>query len=170
MRDEQLTFFEDGKPAPGKPVRFQLRRSFTAGLETVFDAWLIPFKAGDWMFGPRDSMQEVITLENQPLPGGKFRFEVCRDGQNRCLVGEYLEIRRPEKLICKIGADDAAAQLTTLTMELNEEQGKTRMKLAFQLDPSLATEVDTLRAQWTARCKSLAELVERSRNQAALFK
>jgi uncharacterized protein YndB with AHSA1/START domain len=170
MRDEQLTFFEDGKPASGKPVKFQLRRSFTAGLETVFDAWLIPFKAGDWMFGPRDSTQKVITLENQPLPGGKFRLEVTRDGQKMSLVGEYLEIRRPEKLICKIGADTDAANLIILAMELNEAQGKTRMKLAFQLDPSLAPQVDILRAQWTARCKALAELVERSRKQATLFR
>ena len=170
MSDGQLTFFEGGKPATGKPVKFQLRRSFTAGLESVFDAWLIPFKAGDWMFGPKDSMQEVLTLENQPLPGGKFQFEVSRDGHKMRLAGEYLEIRRPEKLILKIGADAESAELTTLTMELNEEQGKTRMKLAFEMDPSLAPNVDSLRAEWTERCKALSELVERSRKQTPLFR
>lgn len=170
MSEDQLTFFQDGKAAPGKSVKFQLKRSFTAGLESVFDAWLIPFKAGDWMFGPKDSMQEVITLENQPLPGGKFQFEVSRDGQQMNLTGEYLEIRRPEKLICKIGADANLAELITLTMELNEEQGKTRMKLAFELDSSLAADVDSLRAEWTERCKALSGLLERSKKQASLFK
>jgi len=170
MDDEQLTFFEDDKPAPLKPIKLQLRRSFTAGLEAVFDAWLIPFKAGDWMFGPKNSMQEVIILENKPLPGGNFHFEVSRDSQKMTLVGDYLEIRRPQKLICRIGSDAASAGLTTLTMELNEEHGKTRMKLEFLLDSSLANQVEVLRAQWTMRCKALGELVERSRNQASLFR
>jgi|GEM_PF-98037 len=170
MSDDQLTFFEDGKPAADKPVKFQLRRSFSAGQETVFDAWLIPFKAGDWMFGSKNSMQEVITLENQPLPGGKFQFEVSRDGQRMSLTGEYCEIRRPEKLVCKIGTDAESADQAVLTMELNEEQGKTRMKLAFELDPSLAPNIDSLRAEWTERCKALSELVERSRKQSSLFK
>lgn len=170
MTDGQLTFFEDGKRATSKPVKFQLRRSFSAGLETVFDAWLIPFKAGDWMFGPKDSSQEVITLENQPLPGGTFQFEVARNGHRMSLGGEYLEIRRPEKLVCKIGNNTDSAQLITLTMELSEEQGKTRMKLAFELDPSLAMIADSLRAEWTERCKALSELVERSRKQTHLFR
>lgn len=170
MSEDQLTFFQGGKSVPGKSAKFHLRRSFTAGLETVFDAWLIPFKAGDWMFGPKDSMQEVINLENQPLPGGKFHFEVSRDGQKMTLAGEYLEIRRPEKLVCKIGADASLAELITLTMELNEEQGKTRMKLAFEVDSSLAANVESLRAEWTERCKALSELVDRSKKQTSLFK
>jgi uncharacterized protein YndB with AHSA1/START domain len=170
MSDGQLTFFDDGGGAEAKPVRFQIRRSFAASLETVFDAWLIPYLAGSWMFGPRDSSQEVITLENQPRPGGSFLFEVVRDGRRRVLTGVYSEIRRPEKLLCTIGSDAESAALTRLTMELAEEEGKTRMKLAFELHPSLAASADSLREQWTSRCKALADQVERSKKQARLFR
>ena len=170
MSNDQLTFFEEGRPSEGKPVRFQLRRSFAASLESVFDAWLIPFKAGDWMFGPRSSSQEIITLENKPLPRGTFLFEVSRDGHKQVLTGTYLEIRRPEKLICKIGSDASSAELTRLTMELAEENGKARMKLGFELDPSLGAQAESLKEAWTNRCKALAELVERSKKQASLFR
>jgi len=169
MNESQLTFFEDKRNDTGKTVRFKIRRSFSASLETVFDAWLIPYLAGNWMFGPRDNSQEVITLENQPRPGGNFRFEVRRDGRRQIMTGTYREIRRPEKLICTIGKDAESASLTRLTMELNEEDGKTRMNLSFELHPSLTDAAESMREDWISRNKALAALVDRSRKQARLF-
>ncbi|MCP5346914.1 MAG: SRPBCC domain-containing protein [Gammaproteobacteria bacterium] len=165
-----MTFFGEGGPGGGKPVRFQIRRSFNAPLETVFDAWLIPYLAGSWIFGPRNVKQEVLTLENKPLPGGTFLLEVIRDGHRQSLTGTYREIRRPEKLQCTIGVDPEAAELTLLTMELAEEDGKTRMKLGFELTPEIAGQADLLRSEWGLRCRALAEQVDKPRPQPRLFR
>lgn len=169
MNDGQMNFFGDASAGAVKPVKFQIRRSYNASLETVFDAWLIPYLVGSWMFGPKSGTQEVIALENKPLPGGNFLLEVVRaDGQRR-LTGTYREIRRPEKLQCTIGEESDAAPLTLLTMELTADEGKTRMKLGFELHPKLADQADALRAEWTSRCKTLAELVEKSSKQTRLL-
>jgi hypothetical protein len=54
-------------------------------------------------------------------------------------------------------------------MELTADEGKTRMKLGFELHPKLADQADALRAEWTSRCKTLAELVEKSSKQTRLL-
>jgi len=154
----------------GKPVKIELRRSFSASLESVFDAWLIPYLAGSWMFGSKSLDQEIITLENEPRSSGTFLFIVKREGQEQKITGEYQEIRRPEKLVCSWGVNDLPAKLNKLILKLESVDGKTRMKLAHELDASLADNADTLRSEWTTRCKALAELVESSGNQARLFK
>lgn len=169
MSDGQMTFFNEASAGAVKPVKFQIRRSFNASQETVFDAWLIPYLAGSWMFGPKNATQEVITLENKPLPGGDFLLEVVRADRQQRLTGTYREIRRPEKLQCTIGEDSNSAPLTVLSMELTADEGKTRMKLGFELHPHLADQSDALRAEWTNRCKTLAELVEKPSNQTRLF-
>jgi len=165
-----MTFFTDGEKASARPVKFQIRRSFSATLENVFDAWLIPYLAGSWMFGSKDPDQEVIRLENKPLPGGSFILEVIRQGQRHLLCGEYREIRRPDKLSCTIGDDPETAALVLLTMELYEDNGKTRMKLSFELSPALAGHADSMREQWNTRCRALAAQVEQSRKQTRLFR
>jgi uncharacterized protein YndB with AHSA1/START domain len=159
----------------GKPVKIELRRSFSASLESVFDAWLIPYLAGSWMFGAKSLNQEIITLENEPRSEGKFLLVVKRDGQEQRLTGQYEEIRRPEKLVCSWGADESTAKLNRLVLKLESVDSKTRMKLTHELDASLveSTEsesADALRNEWAARCKALAELVETSGKQARLFK
>ncbi len=169
MSEGQMSFFDEDRQPAGKPVRFQIRRSFRAPLEAVFDAWLIPYLAGSWIFGPKSVTQEVLTLENKPLPGGTFLLEVIREGRRLRLTGKYIEIRRPEKLRCTVGSDSESAPLTVLTMELGEVDGKTRMKLAFELDPAIADQADRIRSEWGIRCRALAERVESSRNQDWLF-
>jgi uncharacterized protein YndB with AHSA1/START domain len=154
----------------GKPVKIELRRSFSASLESVFDAWLIPYLAGSWMFGPKSLEQEIITLENEPRSPGTFLFVIRRDGQELKITGDYNEIRRPEKLVCSWGTQDLSAKLSKLTLKLEAVDGKTRMKLVHKLDESLAENSDYLRAEWIVRCKALAELVESSNKQARLFK
>lgn len=169
MKDGQMTFFDDAPRAAGKPIRCQIRRSFQASIESVFDAWLIPYLAGSWIFGPKTLNQEIVTLENKPLPGGSFLLEVVRDGQRQRLTGVYREIRRPEKLQCTIGQDMNSAPLTTLTMELADDNGKARMKLSLELDASLADDAEAIKAEWTTRCKSLAERIERPASQRRLI-
>lgn len=169
MTESQLTFFEAPKDPGGKPARVVLRRTFNAGSETVFDAWLIPYQAANWMFGTKDPGQEIVALESEPRPKGRFDFSVRRGAQQRRLAGSYQEIRRPERLICSIGEDPESALHCKLTLELEPEENRTRMTLSLEMDPLLADQAETIRQAWALRCKALAELLEKNRRQAPLF-
>ncbi|MBL4819476.1 MAG: SRPBCC domain-containing protein [Gammaproteobacteria bacterium] len=154
----------------GKSVKINIRRRFSATVESVFDAWLIPYLAGSWMFGPRLTEQEVVTLENEPRSSGHFLFVVNRDGVEQKITGQYQEIRRPEKMICSWGSGEEEAALSKLTLTLGLEAGKTHMKLTHELDPALAENADKIRREWNIRCQALAQLVEKAGKQGQLFK
>ena len=122
------------------------------------------------MFGPKSLDQEVLTLENEPRSQGRFLLAVKRDGHKQQFMGQYEEIRRPEKLVCSWGTDEESATLNKLTLTLESSDGKTRMRLTHEMDASLANTLDTQRSAWDMRCKALADLVEKSNKQARLFK
>ena len=76
-----------------------VHRHLEAPAESVFDAWLDPIALGGWMFGPAVREEEIVSLELDPHVGGRFSFQVRRNGQMIDHVGEYRAIDRPRQLI-----------------------------------------------------------------------
>lgn len=75
----------------------RMTRHFDAAPERVFDAWLDPEMARQWLFAsPKD---ESYAWEADPRVGGTYRITVRRDGQDYTGLGEYLEIERPRRLV-----------------------------------------------------------------------
>jgi uncharacterized protein YndB with AHSA1/START domain len=74
-----------------------LTRRFDAAPERVFDAWLDPDKARHWLYtAPGD---EAWTGEIDGRVGGRYRITVRREGTDYTVIGEYLEIERPRRLV-----------------------------------------------------------------------
>jgi uncharacterized protein YndB with AHSA1/START domain len=78
-------------------VTVKVSRKFKASPERVFDAWLDPEKARQFLF--TESTQHVISAKIDARVGGSFLFVVRRDGQDRDHIGEYVEIDRPRRLV-----------------------------------------------------------------------
>jgi len=150
--------------------RFSIRRSFDASDEKVFDAWLIPYLAGSWVFGPDADAREIIQLQNEPRPGGNFLFVARQFGKEQTITGEYAEIRRPEKLVCSWGVNGDDPSLCRLSIEIYVEDSRTRMHLTQEMDAALSSKVDDYKAAWKTRLKALATLVEKPPQQQALFR
>ena len=76
----------------------QLQRRFDAPPERVFDAWTNPDVLREWwaaapVWSPGDA--EVDLHE-----GGRYRLSMQTDtGDVHTVVGEYTEVRRPERLV-----------------------------------------------------------------------
>jgi uncharacterized protein YndB with AHSA1/START domain len=80
-------------------VVLRLSRRFNAPRERVFDAWTSPAVLKDWWRAGPD--WETPEAEVDLRPGGSYRLAM-RDpesGQTHTLVGEYREIRPPERLV-----------------------------------------------------------------------
>lgn len=153
-----------------KPVKVTLQRSFTAPSEKVFDAWVIPTLLGSWMFGPKVRQEEIIRLNNSPRVGGEFSYVVKRQGETINHVGSFLEIRRPEKLRFSWGVEDRGGANSTVSIELREESGKTRLKLSHQLLPEYAAHADRVKQGWATMCDALAALLDKQSGQKSLFR
>jgi uncharacterized protein YndB with AHSA1/START domain len=114
-----------------------LSRVFDAPRELVFEAWTDPKGLEEW-FGPKGFV--TTTHEIDVRVGGRWRFEM-RAPDGTCFPNrmEYLEIKRPERLVIDHGSDvdnDPHRFRVTITFDAQRD-GKTVVTMR-QLHPSKA--------------------------------
>ncbi len=93
-----------------------ITRRFDFSIERVFDAWLDPAKAREFLFGtPTD---EMVRVDIDARVGGSFNI-TRRDGEEDVEhVGTYLEIDRPHRLVFTFGVPKFSAQMTRVSVDL----------------------------------------------------
>jgi uncharacterized protein YndB with AHSA1/START domain len=72
-------------------------RMFRASAARVFDAWLDPQRASQFLFTRPG--QVIVRTEMDARVGGSYLFVARRDGRDIDHVGEYLEIDPPRRLV-----------------------------------------------------------------------
>ena len=103
-----------------------LRRTFEASRERVFRAWITPRALEQWL-RPRGMRMTVRSLDARV--GGSFRFEL---ENGSAIVGTYLEIVPPEKLVFSWSAGAAPGQETTVTLDFLEQGAVTELILTHE--------------------------------------
>ncbi len=82
--------------AVGDYVR--LTRLIRAPRQTVYDAWLDPEIRKRWWCASPEMKPGVCTID--PNPGGKYRVGmIAPDGKEHIVVGEFIELQPPDKLV-----------------------------------------------------------------------
>ncbi len=99
-----------------KLVQLQIIRRFQAAPERVFDAWLDPDRAGQWLFATASG--QMIRVEIDPRPGGSFNFTRRDGGDDVEHVGEYLEIDRPRRLVFTFSVPRFSTHITRVTVDI----------------------------------------------------
>lgn len=78
----------------------QVKRTFAAPREKVFQAWIEPRLMSRWFLKPTAQHQpKMVHLDARP--GGRYRFEVVspETGKLHVLTGAFREIQPPERLV-----------------------------------------------------------------------
>jgi uncharacterized protein YndB with AHSA1/START domain/predicted enzyme related to lactoylglutathione lyase len=84
----------------GDPAhRLTITRRFDAAPERVFDAWLDPAVARQWLFTSPDTDITARRVEIDARVGGKWLMTNPCEGMELEGVGEYQEIDRPRRLV-----------------------------------------------------------------------
>jgi uncharacterized protein YndB with AHSA1/START domain len=94
----------------------RITRHFEASPERVFDAWLNPETAGNWLF--TTATGEMTRVEIDPRVGGKYLLIDRRHGKDIEHVGEYLEINRPTRLVFTFTVSAFSPQSTRVTIDI----------------------------------------------------
>lgn len=78
----------------------QIKRTFAAPREKVFQAWIDPRLMSRWFLRPT-AQHEPRMLLLDARPGGRYRFEVVspENGNLYQLTGAFREVQPPERLV-----------------------------------------------------------------------
>jgi uncharacterized protein YndB with AHSA1/START domain len=93
-------------------------RRFEASSERVFDAWVNPETASQWLFATK-TIRTVCAFD--PRVGGQWTVTRRRDGVDYVALGEYLEFDRPRRLVFTFGIPQLAADYDTVTVEIEPD-------------------------------------------------
>ena len=168
MTADQLSMFEDDNAAAEKPaakfktISISLSRTVAAPAEKIFDRWLIPTFVGNWMFGAHVGNEKVVDLQNEVRPGGAYNYRIKRNGKEFLHDGEYLQIDRPKRLSFSWRETaKKSAHKSKISLTLDPQDGKTKLRLSMQIDQSLELYADEIKQQWSERLKALAAQVSK---------
>ena len=92
-----------------------ITRRFDFPMERVFDAWLDPAKASQFLF--KTPTGKLIRVEIDARVGGSFNI-TRRDGDDVEHVGTYLEIDRPRRLVFTFGVPKYSDKMTRVAIDL----------------------------------------------------
>lgn len=96
----------------------QVKKSFSASAERVFDAWIDPEKAPKFLFATETG--EIVRCEIDAKPLGKFII-TRRDpaeGGDVDHIGEYLVVDRPKRLVFTFGVPKYSELMTTVSIDI----------------------------------------------------
>ena len=139
-------------PAPHNNTTLVLRRTFTASRQRVFRAWITPRALEHWL-RPRGMGVTVSQLEARV--GGSFRFDL-EDGSS--IVGTYLQIVPPEKLVFTWSGRVTQGRETVVTLDFLDQGAVTEVVLTHE---HLDTPERRARAEggWPSLFDALAEVL-----------
>lgn len=158
--NDQLSMFGDPKPAP-KLAKASLSKTIPTTAERLFDRWLIPTFAGNWMFGEHMGDEGVGDMSNDARPNGSFEYVVIRGGGEVICSGQYEAIDRPNTLKFTWLEDGKETGLVSVQMQLEQLDEKTKLRVALHIDRNLVDDPSAIKQEWELRCKRLAAQLSR---------
>ena len=137
-----------------------LTRAYEVSVEAVFDAWLTPSLARQFLFATENG--EMIRADIDPEVGGEFCFVERRDDEEIEHLGEYLEIDQPRRIVF-VFAVNRAPDFTRVTLDFalrpasaGVEAGS-QLTLTHEMDPKYASYADRTRQGWEIVLDRLAK-------------
>ena len=153
---------------PTRPLRFPARRyaavrvseKFRASSERVFDAWLDPEIAGQWLFATASRPMTSVTIDARA--GGAFRLVDRNDGGHIEHAGVYLEIDRPWRLAFTLCTNDGLHAMTRVLAEIarsRARKGGCELTLVHERVPGQFA--DRIEARWAGMLYGLGVTLDR---------
>lgn len=109
-------------------------RHYVASAERVFDAWLDPKRAGQWLFATDEG--EMVRVEVDPRVGGHFLFVDRRKDGDAKHYGTYVEIDRPRRLVFDFSVENYDTDVTRVTIEIEPRGTGCELTLTHEGVPS----------------------------------
>ena len=142
-----------------EPVVLTVRRAFAATPKRVFDAWLDPEQARQFLFATPGGDMTTVEIDAR-VGGDALIVERRAAGEARHRL-RFEVIERPRRLVFLFAADPAAeGEWTRVTIKIVREDDGCVLTLIHEMDPAWAAYEERTREGWTSILAGLAGLVE----------
>jgi uncharacterized protein YndB with AHSA1/START domain len=137
--------------APRVDVRVTQR--YGVAPERVFDAWIDPALAGQWLFATASQPAESVAIDARV--GGAFRVAERIRGARMTHTGVYLEVDRPRRIVFKLPAPGNAGVARRVSVEFVAlEKG---CELSLVHEKLLPDEAHGVEGRWSGMLYGLGE-------------
>jgi uncharacterized protein YndB with AHSA1/START domain len=138
----------------------QVRRTIPASRDAVFRAWTDPDVFRQW-FGARGG--STVNAEMDVRVGGHYRIDMESSVGSGAVFGEYLEVKRPERLVYSFCWDGLPVAIpeTQVTVEFLERGTATEVVITHEHQPSRGV-AEFHEWGWDGSLEKLDELLGRS--------
>lgn len=136
-------------------MRLQVSRRYDAPPGRVFDAWLDPATARQFLF--KTPKGEMVTVEIDPRVAGRFTIVERRDGKDQGHYGRYVEIDRPRRLSFDFSTFWDFRDAGRVTVDIAPDGGGSVLTLTNEFDDKLAEHAEKTRRGWNTILESLAK-------------
>ncbi|HEX2100782.1 MAG TPA: SRPBCC domain-containing protein, partial [Candidatus Synoicihabitans sp.] len=131
---------------PEKLITIAVTHRFSASAERVFDAFLDPRKAAQFMFVTEGG--EIVRCDIDPRVGGKFVITDRRQGEDVAHEGEYLEIERPRRLVFTITVKKYSADVGRVEIAIKPLDEGCELTLTQRLSADWIERKSGIEAGW----------------------
>jgi len=142
-----------------EPVILTVTRQIAAPPERVFDAWLDPASARQFLFATSDGAMQTVAIDARV--GGRALIVERRtqgDARHRLL---FEVIERPQRLVFLFAADPAPeGEWTRVSIAIVADGQGSRLTLTHEMDPQWAAYEEQTRQGWTMILDGLARTLE----------
>lgn len=141
------------------PAIVTVERDIAAPCERVFDAWLDPDLASQFLFATPGG--EIVRCDIDARVGGRFLIVDRRADGDAEHHGEFLEIERPGRLSFLFrGPGTEEGEWSRVTVELEATSLGCHLRLTHEIPPKWASYAEPVRSGWAMILDNLSRQME----------
>jgi uncharacterized protein YndB with AHSA1/START domain len=138
-------------------VLVHVTHRFDASAERVYDAFLDPSKAGQFLFATPTG--QIVRCEIDARVAGTFTIVDRRDGEEVVHKGEYLALERPHRIVFTLWVPKYSVETDTVTIDIAPLAKGCELTLTHETRSNDTRTSERAQEGWTAILDVAAELL-----------